>query len=194
MTKTKLLTIAVLMMMITNCFILALVWKNNPLEHNHQQQLPVKDFLIKTLDLSPGQIKRFDVLRQQHRHTVDSLDEQVKSMKDRLFSQIGQQKNDTGLIDSLTRQIGNNTALINRTTFMHFKKLRGILTVAQQGSFDHIIQQVIRSMDHPGPPPNFQGPDENRKSPKPDPGGPDDHRPEGPPGGMNPGPPPGDRP
>jgi hypothetical protein len=168
-------TIAVIALLCINSIMLVMLWKERtPLRPARPEGAGVKDFLTKELSLSPRQVIQFDSLRKLHRDTVDSLDENVHALRDRLFGGLSQQNANPVITNDILQQIATNSALIDKATFYHFRKLRELLSSSQQQKFDNTIKQVLHMMARQGPPNGRGGPP------------PRDGRPEGPPNGPPP--------
>lgn len=202
MKTTNIWTIIVILLVFINSIILIIIWKQGKLSPPTGNQMEVKDFLVKQLSLSKSQIEKFEALREAHHRMIENLDEKNRSLKDSLFENLGNISNDPKVIDTLTNKIGHNAALMDKTTFYHFRELRQILQPAQQKKLDEIIVQVLQMLNHPAPPgghgPGRMPPPPNGIRPGNMPPPPyDGARPEkdqapngGQPGSMPPGPPP----
>jgi len=169
-------TIAVIALLCINSVMLVILWKQRvPLHTPREAGAPVSDFLTKELSLTPRQVVEFDSLRNIHRAAVDSLNENIHALRDRLFGSVSQARADDAATNDMVQQIGSNVALIDKATFYHFKKLRELLDSSQKQKFDHTIKQVLHMMARQGPP--------NGPGGGPPPPG---RRPEGPPDGPPP--------
>lgn len=167
-------TILVITLLCVNSIMLVVLWKERrlgaPAAH---ERAGVKDFLVKELSLTPKQAAQFDSLRDQHRAIVDSLDENIRTLRDRLFGGLSRPA-DAAITNDILQQIGTNLALIDKATFYHFKKLRELLNSSQRQKFDNTIKQVLHIMARQGPPNGPAGPP------------PRNGRPDGPPDGPPP--------
>lgn len=166
-------TIIVVMLLCINSVMLIMLWKERkPLPPAGQENTGVQAYLTKELSLTARQVSQFDSLRNLHRVTADSLNDKIHTLRNRLFGGIAQPATDPVITNDIAQQIGNNSALIDKATFYHFRKLRELLTAGQQKKFDNIIDRVLHMMARQGPP---EGP--GGRPPE----GPPDRRPEGPP-------------
>jgi len=185
MKSTNLWTVIVVALVCINSITLIVMWKQTRPFPPTDSKTNVRDFLVTQLSLSKSQIEKFEVMRQAHHNKVENLNQKIHQLKDSLFGTLNNSSTGSKIVDTLTDKIGYNYALIDKTTFYHFKELRDILEPAQQKKLDEVIQQVLQMMSHPIPP--------HRPGPGP-------LRPEGPnPGGQGPdglpeGPPPGNGP
>jgi len=152
MKTTNIWTIIVILLVFINSIILIVIWKQGRLSPRAGNQMEVKDFLIKQLSLTKSQIGKFETLRQAHHQAIENLDKKDRLLKDSLFKNLSSASVDPKIIDALTSKIGYNAALMDKTTFNHFRALRQILQPAQQKKLDEIIEQVLQMLSHPGHP------------------------------------------
>jgi len=215
MKNFKFLIIVVILLVVINCVLLGSLWFTK--YHRLQPPPPpshigppqrANEYLIKELKLTAAQIKQYDTLREQHFTKTRELNDQNRQLRDALFKNIQPPVLNTKLTDSIEKKIAENTATLDNTTLLHFRKFRTILNKDQQAKFDKIIANAMHMMGGPqngpqqGMPP--QGERGRRDMPPQEgmdkskhPGGPGRHgmgRPGGPPpDGMGP-PPDGRRP
>ena len=185
MKKNTIWTIIVIVLVCINSIVLVLVWLNGKPGSFDGKRTPPQEFLIKQLQMTQPQIEKFEILRRAHHQTVEDLNEKIKQLKDSLFKNLSNIRVKQKTIDSLTNKIGENYALINKTTYNHFRDLRAILLPEQQEKLDAIMNQVLQMLNRTGTP-NGQG-NGAMPPPPPDNGQPNnggeqpDNRPQGPP-------------
>jgi Spy/CpxP family protein refolding chaperone len=178
--KNRLLVGLVILLLIANAATIAMFWigraKRPPAPRGE-----VKDFLVKELNLDSNQQIKFEQLRNEHRHAVDSLREKVKQAKDAMFELVKDPAATDSIKHTAAEAVGIITEEIDLYTVEHFQKLRAICNPEQQKRFDELLHQVT-SMMAPPPPPKH--PDHPGGPPPDGPPGPED------PGGQKPPPPP----
>jgi len=169
-------TIIVVALLCINSAMLIMMWKEKrEAPPGAENSADVKTFLTKELEFTPKQVLQFDSLRNLHRMTMDSLNDKIRRLRDQLFSGLSEPNASAAIANDITRQIGDNMALIDKATYNHFKQLRALLDNGQQQKFDNIIKQVMHMMARQGPPPTRgEGPPPGR--------GPEDMPPGRPPG------------
>jgi len=146
----------VLTLLVVNSAVLATMWfHQHPPKKRHSDNLPErptepKDVLIQTLAMTAKQQQLFNVMRGKHRQLVNRLDSENRVLRDTFFTIIKKTKADTALINTLSKKISDNQALIEKGTLYHFRELRAILTPEQQTKFDGIIAQVVHMVGRPG--------------------------------------------
>lgn len=150
MEKTKLLTLAIVSLLILNVgTLLFLVFRRPPPPHEGRRDNggEAREFLMRELKMDDAQRKTFDLLREKHHITNDSLVEQMKLVRERVFDNF-KTGDTTGIaqVSFLQQQIELNT-------FSHFRDVRAALRNEQQVHFDEIIREAMRMMSPKPPPP-----------------------------------------
>ncbi len=155
-TKNKLVTAAIILLLIVNLVTLSTIWfmKENgpPLP---PQQNGAFDFIVKELQFTPEQVKAYEALRNEHQQQSQQIRIQIGRSKDSLFGLL----KETNISDSILQKASMVGAVLQASldmlTFEHFKKVRALCTPEQQAKFDQIIQQVMNMI---APPKNPGGP------------------------------------
>jgi protein CpxP len=152
---------AVVLLAVLNVCLLASIWlKQNGQAPDEMRRPPngekAADFLLEQLKFSEQQKTGFEKLKEEHRHKMDSLREISKEVHRLFFDNLKNEKQDTAKVNDLARAIANNQTQIELVTFNHFKEVRKLCDDKQKATFDEIIQEVLRRMARPGPPPPKQ--------------------------------------
>jgi Spy/CpxP family protein refolding chaperone len=166
--KNKLLTTLVLLLLIANAVTIAMFWLGKP-KHPLQPKGSPQEFLVKELKLDSNQQRQLEVLVKEHRQAAEQIREKIKAAKDSLFALVKQSNVSDSAKQTAATTASNYTEQLDVLTLNHFIKVRTLCTPEQQKKFDEIIQRVLRMMAQPRPPQGSGGP-----------GGPDGPR-EGPP-------------
>lgn len=153
MEKTKLLTFAVIGLLILNTATLTFLWLNrhHPPQpgqgHDRNGRPPAAAFLINQLDFDENQTATYDRLRIAERKAKDSLQVVLREKREALFR--GIVSNDTSKI----AEIGEIQMEFDRSTFRHFQEVRTLCRPEQQVKFDQVIGEVLQMMGNKMPPP-----------------------------------------
>lgn len=155
MEKTRLLTIAVIGLLILNMGLLGFMWfgrKPMPphLEGKFEGRPPAAQFLIKELNLDEKQKAEYDIMRISHKSTRDSLNDVLKQHRETFFK--GLSTGDTSEIE----KIATVQKEMDLSTFHHFQALRSICSPEQQKKFDVVIAEALKILGSPkghNPPP-----------------------------------------
>ena len=176
----------VVLFLLINSVALGLLWFHAFDRNGTAIKGPVNEFLAKELQLTPVQIKQFDVMRAQHHETTQKLTDENRLLRDTFFAQIKTTKIDTAKEYILAEKISANQQMIEKTTLYHFHQFRSILTPSQQTRFDEVIDDVLHQIANQGHRPPGPG-----GRPRPNEPGPGQGPPPPPPGAGEQGPPPG---
>lgn len=152
MNRSRLWIIIVVVLLLVNTAVLAMLWFKRP----HEGPPPgggAKNFLIKELNLTADQQKKFDALREGHQERTRQVMDGMKELKDALVEKISSTQPDSSGIDNLTKNIAEKERQRDLLTVYHFRSFRAILTPDQQNKFDKILKEVMRMMSGPQRPP-----------------------------------------
>jgi Spy/CpxP family protein refolding chaperone len=156
----------VVVLLLVNTAVLAMLWFKKP-PQGPPPGGSAKDFLIKELNLSADQQKKFDGLREEHQKQTRDIMEGMKDLKDALVDKISSPENDTTGINDLTSQIADKERRRDIATVNHFRSFRTILNADQQKKFDKILRQVMRMMSGQQRPPQGPPPHERERGDRP---------------------------
>ena len=152
MEKTKLLTIAVIGLLILNFATVTFLWLGRPHPPRFGQGMgrngrpPAAAFLVKELNFDANQTSSYDLLRKAHHQKNVDLQDVLRQKRETLFNGIA--TNDT----SKLAEIGEIQKEFDRSTFLHFQEVRTLCRPDQQPKFDQIIGEVLRIMGNKMPP------------------------------------------
>ncbi|MCD6011816.1 MAG: hypothetical protein K0Q79_1678 [Flavipsychrobacter sp.] len=129
-----------------------------------------RDYVIRTLKFSAGQVAKYDVLIKDHQHAMHELRDKASKYRTTLFANLKNEQQSSPVTDSLTTLITNVQKQIEMVTYNHFAQVRTICTDAQKTEFDTIIGDVIKKMNGrpPHPPHDGQGPPPHHGPPPPE--------------------------
>lgn len=163
--KNKILTAAVVLLLLINTGMLAFLWTDRnhpgrgenmnapgmpPLPPVSEPERGPKDFIIEQLNLNEDQKKQYEKSVGEHKADMRNLHDQIRKDRDELWNNFS--SNNKGEQEKLTSDIGEKQIQIERVTIAHFQKLRDICDDNQKKKFDEIINGVIKMMNQ-GPPP-----------------------------------------
>lgn len=144
--KTKLLPIAILLLLLLNGVLVFMLIK----EPNHQ--IPKKthrNFLIEQLDFSEHQKDVFLKLDKVHRQKMNSFDFEIRRNKDLLFNSFD---NEDFSSSEFIAAIGKLNTHKEQETYSFFKQVRKLCNEDQKIKFDEIIKKALKGGMRPRPP------------------------------------------
>lgn len=141
MKKNSILYLLIIVLFISNAIF---VWLHFNKHHQHEGHNP-GSFIAKKLDFNASQMAKFNVLNEAHETKMKTLFNDTKSLKDKLFENLGN-KNDTAQeLEELTFKLGKKTALRAQITFSHFNQILKICeTEKQKEAFKTIIKKAMQ--------------------------------------------------
>lgn len=160
--KNKLITYLVILLLVANSIAMAMYWwqqySNSPLGTNAKDNQGASAFLKEKLGFDSTQLIAFEALQQNHRQAIRSLKDSMHLAKDQFFGLLEK--------DSVTEQelvdraslAANKQIQLDRITFEFFKSVQALCRPDQKIIFREIIQEALRIMGRPAPPPGGRGP------------------------------------
>lgn len=150
MNRTKLLTIAVIGLLLLNFGILGVMFfgKSSPPPmhppHGGPKGEGPKQIIIERLHFDATQQKEYEVLVVEHRSTTDELHEASKELHDELFSLLKSDTINQRQSDILISEIANNQKTIEDLNFEHFNAIKKLCKGEQVALFDELVDDLGR--------------------------------------------------
>jgi len=157
MNRTKLLTIAVIGLLLLNFGILGVMFFGKPAHppmhppHGGPNGEGPKQIIIERLHLDAMQQKDYELLVVEHRNKTDELHEASKKLHDELFSLLKGDTNNKGQSDSLMLEVANNQKAIENLNFDHFNAIKKLCKGEQVGYFNELVNDLGRLFAPKGP-------------------------------------------
>ncbi|MGC4039376.1 MAG: hypothetical protein QM710_00880 [Flavobacterium sp.] len=145
MEKTKLLTVAVIGLLLINFGTLGFLLLGGPKGHlpPHEGRPEPKQVIIEKLHFDAVQQEAYAKLIQWHRGEIDSLDANIREAKNELYSQLSQQETDIKTKDSLIAVINSNQKQIEQTHFKHFEDIKKLCHKDQLKDFNALTEELF---------------------------------------------------
>ena len=150
MEKSKLLTFAVVGLLLLNFATLGFIFIQHPPRGFPPQGMKDNapaDFIVHELNFNDTQKTEFMKLVAEHRKDMDNLREKDRENHKKLFDQLG--ISDTLSVNSVLQTIGNTQSDMAKITFTHFQKVNNLCTPEQRNKFNTVIQAALRMMAQP---------------------------------------------
>lgn len=158
MEKSKLLTLAVVTLLVINIGTLVFLFLGKPhpgpgMGPEGMGRPKPKEIIIEQLDLDAPQIKVYEGLIQEHRQRVDSLDRIIRESKDALYQNLA---NDSGdAVDTaLIAKINAAQKQIELTHYQHFLALKKLCKPQQKEKFEALTEELHHLFGRPPHPPH----------------------------------------
>jgi protein CpxP len=156
MTKTRLLTIAVVGLLLVNFGLLAFLVINRPMVPTRGGgRQPIgegpKKMIIRKLDFNEEQVARYEDLIGGHQGTIQTLNKEVSNTKNRLFATL---TSDGGSgADSLINRLGILQMQIEKAHYDHFTKVKKLCRPDQEDRFQALTRELAEYFAMPRNPP-----------------------------------------
>jgi protein CpxP len=158
MSKLKLLTIAVIGLLVVNLAMVAFFVLNRP-SQRPEGRLPMeqdgpKNIIIEKLHFDKEQSAQYESLIEQHQVIIKSLNDSIKDAKNELYSSLTNQ-NFTGK-DSLIAKLGLLQRQIELTHYEHFAAIKKLCKPNQLDDYTALTKELSRffaPVKKDGPPP-----------------------------------------
>lgn len=137
MKKTTLLTVSLVILILLNLLLLGSIFlgtkQGPPLGEGTGMQRP-REIIINELQFDDEQIKRYDILIQEHRSKINKLDKSIRDNKEKLYGLLAKDFTQNEK-DSLIAVINNYQREIEILHFEHFLEIKKICKQNQLESF-----------------------------------------------------------
>jgi len=157
MNRTKLLTIAVISLLLINIATLGFLIINKP-RHDHNKIHPAqnegpKQIIVDRLELDDAQQKQYQLLIDDHRKKTRELHEVSAGMHNKLYSLLKTEPVNRAEADSIIQEIANNQKAIDNLNFDHFQQIKKICRQDQLDEYNKLASDLSELFSPKGPPP-----------------------------------------
>lgn len=145
MEKTKLLTIAVIGLLLINFGALGFLLLNGR-EHRppHRGRPEPKYEIIEKLHFDATQQKEYDKLIEWHQANIGQADDEIREAKNELYSQLSKPAVDSKVKDSLINVINSNQKKIEEIHFKHFEDIKKLCHKGQLNDFNALSEELSK--------------------------------------------------
>lgn len=160
MDKIKVLTFAVIGLVVLNIGIISFLYFTNPNSNPEDNRRKPKDIIIDKLHFDANQIKKYEDIITIYRATIDSLNNQNREIKAELYSQLKQPSVNNNAKDSLIQLVLINQKRIEETNFRHFQDIKNICNKSQIDDYNSLTEELEKlfSNQNRKPRPEFRPP------------------------------------
>jgi Spy/CpxP family protein refolding chaperone len=142
--SNKILTIAVVLLLITNIGLVAMMVLGKDKKGKKNGREEAFEMMVKELDMTDAQQKEYKLLKETHMKDSKPLFDSLRSARNAFFALV----KDTAATDSVlavhSQRISERQAAIDKNIFAHFRKVRGLFTTEQQPKFDTFVQKMMQ--------------------------------------------------
>jgi periplasmic protein CpxP/Spy len=146
MSKIKLLTIAVIGLLIMNLGILAFLFFSRAATPEGHRLLPapeeVKYIIIDRLHFDNDQVAQYEKLVQAHQRSVRELDRQIRMAKNNLYASLAEGA--AANVDSLQNRLAEFQRQIEELHYNHFADIKKLCKPGQMKYFDDLTKDLAK--------------------------------------------------
>jgi protein CpxP len=132
MNKVKLLSVAAIILLLSNLVLVVFILKNKPGRGDGP-----KDYIIEKLNFDAKQIEDYKDLIEVHRSEIRENEKEIHALKSTLYA--GLNTIDQSIKDSLMNQIAAIQVRIENTHCKHFKDIQSLCKPEQIKAFDALL-------------------------------------------------------
>jgi hypothetical protein len=155
MSKIKLLSIAVIGLLVLNLFIVGFLFLRKPLRPGGRPDGPPplaqagpQNEIIEELRFDSVQESQYRILIDDHKESTKSLNDSIRNVKSILYKTLNDENNpDT---DSLIEKLGALQKSIERTHYEHFAELKKLCRPDQLSDFEELTTRLAGFFGRPG--------------------------------------------
>jgi hypothetical protein len=164
MDKIKLLTYAVIGLLLLNVAIIGFLFFSRPNRNPEENNRKPKEFIAEKLHFDANQIKKYEDIINIYRNSVDSLNNSNKEIKAELYSLLKQPSVNNKLKDRLIQLTLVNQKRIEEANFKHFQDIKNLCTKSQIEDYNSLTAELGHLFSNQNRKPRL----EFRPPPKPD--------------------------
>ena len=145
MKNTRILTIAVVLLLITNLVLVAFMVmdKKKPGKKPNQGfRAEAPEVMVKTLKMSDQQQADFKKMKEEHFKMVKPYFDSVRVAKRAFFDLVKNPSLNDSLIQLYSSRVCEKQATLDKITLNHFRNVRNIFTAEQQPGYDSLLRKM----------------------------------------------------
>lgn len=157
MNRTKLLTIAVIGLLLINLGALGVFIMHKPPRPPHgdmplpQQGGGPKELIIDRLHFDAGQEKQYELVIEEHKNKTNELHDASRELHNQLYSLLKNEAIDKTKVDAIIQQIADNQKAVDNLNFDHFQKIKSICKSDQLDDFYKLADELAQLFGPKGP-------------------------------------------
>lgn len=146
MKNTKILSIAVVLLLITNIALVAfmLMGSKKPDKNPPPDRTKPSREMVEELGMTEQQQAEFTKLKEEHFKNVKPYFDSVKAAKSAFYNLVKDPAISDSLINAFSNRVCEKQAELDKMTLNHFRQVRNIFTTEQQPKYDARIQKMMQ--------------------------------------------------
>jgi len=146
MKNNKILTIAVIVLLLSNIALVAfmLTDKNKKGDKRQGGRREPYEMMVKELGMTEQQQKDYKQMKEEHMKNVKPLFDSVRAAKSAFFALTKDSNANDSMITFYSLRVAEKQVELDRVTFDHFRRVRKLFTAEQQPKFDTFMQKMMQ--------------------------------------------------
>ena len=140
----KILAIAVVFLLLTNIGLVIFMLNKKPQSDKWRGRVDLFEMMVKELNMTEQQQKDYKLQKDEHFKNIKPLFDSVRAAKTAFFALTKEQNVNDSLVNQYSLRISEKQSAIDKLTFAHFKRVRGLFTDEQQPKFDEFVQKMMQ--------------------------------------------------
>jgi|AntRauMFilla1563_2_1112583.scaffolds.fasta_scaffold03715_4 hypothetical protein len=142
MTKSKLLTFAVIALFLINIITLSFLFFKGPRPEGREKPNP-RDIVIHKLDFDDTQIASYEELIKKHKASIENLDRNIKKSKNNLYKQLSFPENKS-VTDSILNKLNLYKSEIELVHYNHFLDIKKLCKPEQLDNYNELTHKLAK--------------------------------------------------
>ena len=144
--NNKILTVAVILLLVTNIALVFFLMNNKGKEGGKRSGAKgdPSEMMAKELGMTEQQQKDHKQLKDDHFKAMKPFYDSLRTAKAAFYALTKDANVDDSTLSVYSQRIYSRQAEIDKYTFAHFKRVRNLLTPAQQPKFDEFLQKMMQ--------------------------------------------------
>jgi periplasmic protein CpxP/Spy len=142
--SNKMLTIAVILLLITNIALVAMLVLGKDKKYRRGGREEAFEMMVKELSMTDVQQKDYKAMKEAHMKDSKPLFDSLRTARNAFFALVKDSTVSDSILAVYSQRISERQALIDKNIFVHFKKVRNLFTPEQQPKFDTFVQKMMQ--------------------------------------------------
>ena len=139
----RILSIAVVLLLLVNIALVIFMVKGKKGQGKREIRDPFT-LMVKELEMSDQQQTDYKFQKEEHFKTIRPLVDSFRAARSAFFALTREQNVSDSLVNVYSQRLRDRQAEIDKLTFAHFKRVRGLFTPEQQPKFDEFVQKMMQ--------------------------------------------------
>lgn len=146
MNKTKLLSVAVITLLVLNFGILGFLFLSK--KHGPNGRKMPREIVIEILHFDENQIVEYEKIIKEHQNAIRNLDDSIRKTKNELYQLLNEEKINSAQKDSLYLKLANYQKQIETTHFNHFLEIKKLCKKEQLADYKNLTEELSKIFSH----------------------------------------------